>query len=147
MSIRDFLPSDYGAVKALHEASGDKYRLPALTYKGEDGIERRHPLFISAKVLVDDAGNIRLFQGGRLQVEMYLLMDGSKWAHPMTKMQAIQCIDHAVRYDAYMQGIDDAVCYIPPTKKRFVKRIVDFLKYNHLCKGWTPLERFTKETR
>ena len=144
--IRDFVPEDYWAVKALHEASGDDYRLPALTYKDGD-IERRHPLFIAAKVLVDDKGIIRQFMAGRIQMEMYFLGDSSNWTSPQTKMHCIQVMDKAIRREAFLQGIDDSVCYVPPTKKRFVKRIIDFLKYQPPRQGWTPLSRPTKETQ
>ena len=145
--IRDFKIEDYTAVKALHEASGDDYKLPELTYKTEDGTERRHPLFISAKVMVDDQGNVRLFEGGRIQMEAYFLADRSNWADPRHKMQCIQALDKAVRYEAYMQGIDDVVCYVPPTKPRFVKRVIEYLKYLPPRVGWVPLSRPTKETR
>jgi len=143
--IRDFLPEDYIAVLALHEASGDDYRLPALTIKTEDG-ERRHPLFVSAKVLEKD-GKIVLFLGGRAQTEMYMLADRSRWADPRTKMSCIRGLDKAVRYELWLKGIDDAVAYVPPTKKRFVKRIMDWLGYRPPREGWTPLSRPTKETQ
>lgn len=144
--IRDFYPTDYAAVRALHEASGDDYRLPELTYKDGE-VERRHPLFISAKVLVDDKGTVRLFMAGRIQMEMYLIADRSKWAIPHLKMQLIKLLDKSVRREAYLQGIDDSVCYVPPTKKRFVERIKKFLGYNPPRPGWTPLSRPTKETQ
>lgn len=142
--IRDFEPKDYAAVKALHEESGDDYQLPELTYKDGE-IEKRHPLFISAKVLVDEKGVVRQFMGGRIQMEMYLLVDKSKWANPQTKMHCIRVLDKAIRREAFLQGIDDSLCYVPPTKKRFVQRIIKFLGYNRPRPGWVPLSRPTKE--
>lgn len=144
--IRDFRPEDYGEVKALHESSGDDYQLPALTYKDGE-TERKHPLFISAKVLVNSKGKILVFMGGRIQMEMYMLADKSPWAHPKRKMECIQVLDSAIRREAYLQGVDDAVAYIPPTKKRFVKRVKDYLGYRPPRENWTPLSRPTKETR
>lgn len=123
-------------MKALHEAGGDDYRLPDLN----------SPLFISAKVLELD-GKIVLFMGARLQCEMYLLADKSPWMDPRAKMACIQALDVAVREEAYNKGIDDAVCYIPPTKKRFIKRVINYLRYFPPRRGWTPLSRPTKETQ
>lgn len=138
--IRDFEPGDYERVKALHEASGADYVLPPLLNVEGTG---RHPLFVSAKVLVVD-GTILLFMGARMQAEMYLIADKSKWHKPAVKMACIQGLDKAVRYESWLKGIDEVVSYVPPTMKRFVKRITDWLGYRPPREGWTPLSRSTK---
>ena len=143
--IRDFVPEDYSAVLALHEASKDNYQFPPLILKTEQG-DIRHPLFVSAKVIERD-GHIVLFMAGRVQAEMYMLADRSKWAEPEDKMSCIRFLDKAVRYDLWLKGIDESVCYGPPTKKRFVRRIIDWLGYQPPREGWTPLSRPTKETQ
>ena len=134
--IRNYKPEDYEQVKRLHELSGDDYIFP----------DCNSPLFVSAKVIEVD-GKVVMYQGARIQAEMYFLGDKDFKFHPRDKMRLIKALDYNVRLDAWVKGVDDVVCYVPPTKKRFVKRIMEWLGYQPPREGWTPLSRPTKETQ
>lgn len=147
MKVRNFEPKDYETLKRFHEESGLNYKLPELLIKNSTGELVKHPLFLSLKVLEDGQGNVHAIQGARMQVEMYMWTEKSPWAHPTCKMDYIKWLDQCVRLECWQKGINEAVCYISPQIKKFVKRLVDWLGYQHPRSGWVPLSRPTEETK
>lgn len=111
--IRDYVPSDFEAVKALHEANEIDYKMPNLN----------SPLFIVTKVAEVD-GIIRAVCGCYLQAELYLWLDKSDWTDPQEKLDLIHELDRPVMYALFWdKGIDQAVLFLPPGMESFEKRL------------------------
>jgi len=120
MLLRNYLPSDFLAVKAIHEKTQIDYAFPDID----------SPLFIVTKVIVDESGIVRACGGAYIQVETYLWMDPGEWADASDKLAAIHALDGAVLHDTYLKGVDEAVLYLPPGMDRFGERLVEM--------GWRP---------
>ena len=120
MLLRDYSPSDFQAVKAIHESTQIDYSFPDIN----------SPLFLVTKVIVDESGIVRACGGAYIQVETYLWMDPGEWADSSDKLTAIDALDGAVLRDCYLRGVDEAVLYLPPGMERFGERLVDM--------GWRP---------
>jgi hypothetical protein len=112
-TVRPYKKSDFEAVKAIHDATGINYIFP----------DPSQPLFLVTKVLEVD-GVVRAALGAYIQVELYLWLDKSDWADPQGKFDAIKLLEHEVMVDAYFQGVDCAVLYLPPGMERFGERLV-----------------------
>lgn len=115
MRLRDYLPSDFEAVKAIHEKTQIDYSFPNLN----------GPLFIVTKVIEDESGVVRACGGAYIQCETYLWLDPSEWADASDKLTAIHALDGAVLHDCYLRGVDCAVLYLPPGMERFGERLID----------------------
>jgi hypothetical protein len=113
MLLRDYQPSDFNAVKAIHEKTQIDYSFPDLS----------SPLFLVTKVIEDESGIVRACGGAYIQCEVYLWMDPGDWADPSDKFTAIQALDGAVLHDAYLRGINCAVLWLPPGMERFGERL------------------------
>jgi hypothetical protein len=125
MRLRDYLPSDFEAVKAIHEKTQIDYSFPDLS----------SPLFLVTKVIEDESGIVRACGGAYIQCEVYLWMDPSEWADPSDKLTAINALDGAVLHDCYLRGINEAVLYLPPDMDRFGERLVE-MGWDKNRDGW-----------
>lgn len=119
MTVRDYKPSDRGAVEQLHRDMEMDYAFPAID----------SPLFIARKLYVDDAGRIIGTEFLKLQAEAYLMLSCELDA--VEKTRVIAHLSREVEREAYNQGLDTLACYIPnEISKKFTKRL------NLL--GWLP---------
>lgn len=130
--VRNYTPKDFEAVKAIHESTQIDYSFPDLN----------SPLFMVKKVLEID-GIVRAVLGMRLELECYLWMDNSDWANPEEKLIAVNILDREGMEDAWLNGIDDAVLYLPPGMERFGKRL-EALGFKQPRQGWMA---YSKKTR
>lgn len=125
MTVRDYDPStDQGAVEVLHRQMRMDYKLPNL-----DG-----PLFIVKKVYLDDEGCIIGTEFLKLQAEAYLMVACDLDA--VEKTRVIAHLSREVEREAYNQGLDTLVAYIPEDiSTRFSKRL-NLLGWDTARKGW-----------
>lgn len=130
--IRDYKVEDFEAVKKLHEESKIDYRMPDLD----------SPLFLVKKVLELD-GVVRAAYGMRIEAEAYLWIDGSDWASPRAKMDYVKELDTLSMIEAWLEGVDNAVCYVPPEKESFGRRIEKELGFSKPREGWRAYSKST----
>jgi FAD/FMN-containing dehydrogenase len=118
--VRNYRPSDFDQIKAIHEASEIDYAMPSIDSR----------LFVVKKVLEVD-GVVRQAVGFRLEVETYLWNDKSDWALPDEKFLGLKALQAEAMHDLMTKGIDTAVCWVPENiDKFFAKRMTQL--------GWTP---------
>jgi hypothetical protein len=110
--IRSYHPDDLEAIQKIHDASGLDYKLPSMNQ------------FPVLKALVDE-GTIRAAYGMRHVVECYMWLDKGGWADAEQKWMAIKALDREATDAARDLGIDSIMCCVPPTLKRFGRRISD----------------------
>jgi hypothetical protein len=120
MRLRDYLPSDFEAVKAIHDKTQIDYSFPNINAS----------LWLVTKVVEDDSGTVRACGGAYIQAEVYLWMDSGDWADSADKLTCISALDGAVLHDVYLRGVDEAVLYLPPGMERFGERLAEM--------GWKP---------
>lgn len=132
--LRDYQPSDFDAVKRIHDASQIDYAFPDLN----------SPLFLVTKVLeVDNV--VRVCGGAYLQAELYLWIDRSDWAGPEDKLAAIQALNEAGMEDLWLKGVNCACLWLPPGMERFGERLVEDLGFEKDRSGWCTYSRRTKQ--
>ena len=133
MTIRDYTPNDFEAIKTLHDASELDYKMPDLN----------SPLFVVTKVAVDDQGIIRAACGCMLQVELYLWLDKSDWGSPEEKLDLIKEMDRPVMDALFWdKGINTAVLWLPPGMHSFEKRLKE-LGFTPDREGWMSWSKST----
>jgi hypothetical protein len=130
--LRDYSPSDFEAIRAIHEQTSINYQFPDIN----------QPLFLVKKVLEVD-GVVRAAGGAYIEAEMYLWMDNSDWAYPEEKMEAVKLLDKTVLAETWLKGIDCGVLYLPPGMERFGKRLED-LGWSKPRDGWTAYSKPTE---
>jgi len=116
--VRDFTLSDLERVKEIHERSGIDYAFPDL----------KSPLFLVTKV-IERNGIVRALGGAYLQAECYLMLDKSEWASPEEKLETVRLLDKAVMETLWLNGVDQAVLWLPPGMERFGERLVEDLGF------------------
>lgn len=118
--VRDYKPSDFNQIKAIHDAVDLDYKMPAIDSR----------LFVVKKVLEID-GVVRQAVGFRLEVETYLWSDPSDWALPEEKFLGLKALQAESMHTLMTKGVDTAVCWVPNSvDKYFSKRMTEL--------GWTP---------
>ena len=125
-TIRSYIPCDLEAIKKIHESSGLNYKLPSMSQ------------FPVMKVL-EDEGSMRAAYGMRHVVECYMWLDKSGWADAEQKWLAIKSLDREATEAARDLGIDSIVCCVPPSMKRFGRRISnkeDGLGFTEIRPDW-----------
>jgi hypothetical protein len=130
--IRDYRPSDFEAIKKIHESTQIDYEMPELNSR----------LFLVKKVLELD-GVVRAAAGMYVQLECYLWLDKTDWADPDQKMLAIKALDRESMEEAWLKGIDCAVLWLPPGMERFGTRLED-IGFTRDRDGW---HTYSKPTR
>lgn len=136
--VRDYKPSDLAAVKAIHEATQINYTFPNLDSK----------LFLVKKVM-EVNGVVRVAAGMYIQAETYLWLDHSDWGDPDQKYVAIQALSKEVMKETWLQGVDEAVLWLPPGMERFGERLTDKengLGFTKDRDGWVTYSRQLTET-
>jgi hypothetical protein len=133
MRLRDYSPSDFEAVKAIHDKTQIDYSFPDLN----------SPLFLVTKVIEDERGIIRACGGAYLQAEVYLWLDPGDWADPSDKLTAIHALDGAVLHDTYLRGINCAVLWLPPGMERFGERL-EQMGFSKDRDGWVSYSKQLK---
>lgn len=124
MTVRDYKPSDAPAVAVLHRQMNMDYKLPELD----------DPLFVSRKVYVDDSGRIIGTEFLKLQAEAYLMLDCE--LDTLSKTRVIAHLSRETEREAYNQGVDTLVAYIPEDlSKKFTKRLT-LLGWNQARDKW-----------
>jgi len=114
VEIRNYKPEDFETIKAIHEATEIDYQFPDIN----------SPLFLVKKVLAVD-GKIVMAAGMYVQCEAYLWSSKEDWGDPEQKMAAIRALDREVMEATWLQGVDQAVLYLPPGYERFGDRLTD----------------------
>ena len=99
MSIRDFQDSDLDAIKGIHKSQGFDYAVPDLT----------SPLFLVKKVR-EVNGRVVGAMVLRITAETFLFIEGS----PETKARSILELQPEVIQEAYVKGLSDIICVLPP---------------------------------
>lgn len=130
--VRDYRPSDFDAVKAIHEASQIDYQMPDL----------ESSLWLVKKV-IEVEGVIRAAAGMYIQTETYLWLDKTNWADAEQKYAAIKVLDKKVMSETWMKGVDCAVLWIPPGMQSFGKRLEE-LGFTRDRDGWVSYSKPTK---
>lgn len=110
--IRSYCPSDLKAIEKIHKNSYLDYQFPNMD---------RFPV---CKVL-EIEGSVRVAYGMKHLVECYLWMDQSGWADAEQKWAAIKSLDREATEAARDLNIDTITCCVPPSMKRFGRRISD----------------------
>jgi len=131
--IRDYTPSDFEAIKRIHDATEINYKFPNVN----------SPLFLVKKVLEID-GRVVMAAGMYVQCECYLWADPSDWADPQEKLVAIKALDKEVMQDTWLKGVDCAVLWLPPGMERFGERLVEDLHFVKDRSGWMSYSKDTK---
>lgn len=125
MTVRDYEPeNDKEAVKRLHSEMGMDYLFPDLD----------SPLFVVKKVYVDALNQVIGTEFLKLQAEAYLMVACDLDA--VEKTRVIAHLSREVEREAYNQGLDTLVAYIPEDiSTRFSKRL-NLLGWDTARKGW-----------
>ena len=131
--VRDYTAADFSAVKAIHDATEIDYQFPDIG----------SPIFLVKKVLEVD-GVIRMALGAYIQVEYYLWADKTDWADPDQKLAAIRALDIEVSHEAWLQGVDQCVLWLPPGMERFGKRLTEDFGFHKDRDGWVTYSRPTR---
>ena len=110
--IRDYVASDFEAIKQIHENNRLDFNFPNIN----------SPLFLINKVLVD-ADTVRASYALRVVVESNLWIDKSNWTDSEGKWLAIRALDKEACDSARNFGLDGVQCFMPSSYKRFGQRI------------------------
>ena len=134
--IRDYLPSDFEDIKRIHEQGGLDYSLPDIN----------SPLFLVKKVMtVDDKVVCAVLW--RIEAETYLLLDKTSGLDPEQNMAALRALQIEGLDALWMQGIDNAVCWVPESvDKYFSKRLIQ-LGWERSRDGWHAWSRPTEKKK
>jgi hypothetical protein len=97
--IRDFEPKDLDSLNLIHKSQGFDYALP----------EFSSPLLLVKKVR-EENGRVVGAMFLRLTAEAYFLCEGS----PVSKARSIEELQPEVDREAFLKGLDEYVCVIPP---------------------------------
>lgn len=132
--VRNYKPSDFHAIKAIHEATQIDYKMPVLDSR----------LFVVKKVLEVD-GIVRQAVGFRVEVETYLWTDPTDWALPDEKFLGLKALQAESMHLLMTKGVDTAVCWVPENvDKYFAKRMTE-MGWSKDRDGWHSWSRKTRE--
>jgi hypothetical protein len=134
--VRKYKPSDFDAIKAIHEASEIDYRMPTLDSR----------LFVVKKVLEVD-GVVRQAVGFRLEVETYLWTDKSDWALPDEKFLGLKALQAESMHELMTKGVDTAVCWVPDNIDKFFAKRMTELGWTTDRAGWRSWSKKTREEK
>lgn len=114
VELRDIEETDSAQIRDIHESSGFDYSLPDLS----------SPLFLVRRAAEVD-GRPAIFAVARVQAEIFLLVD-HRQGEPGQRWDAMRELNEDVMNELYAQGIDEAVCWIPPDiEPSFAKRLTE----------------------
>lgn len=127
--VRDYQPEDFERLREIHDEMGLDYQFPDLG----------NPLFLVRKVLVVE-GVIRAAAVARLEVEVMLLIDRS-WGDADEKLAAMKMIQKAGMQDAWLQGVQYAVAWVPPQVEKVFAPYLKELGWEPDRDGWHTWSR------
>lgn len=133
--FRDYEKKDFEAIKAIHDVTEIDYKFPDIN----------KPLWLVKKVL-EVEGVVRMAAGMYVQCETYLWLDQSDWADPDEKLVAMQELEKQVMHATWLEGVDQAVLWLPPGMKRFGDRLTKDLGFHKDRDGWVTYSRPTGPT-
>jgi hypothetical protein len=126
--IRDYEPKDFEAVKSIYKAQGFDYSIPDLT----------SPLVLVKKVREVD-GRVVAAMFLRLTAEAFLVCSGS----PVEKGRAIEQLQPEVIGEAWVKGLSDVVCVIPPEISESFAPVLERMGWAH-DRDWPMYSRSTE---
>lgn len=126
--IRDMTPEDVPEVLLLHAESGLDYTMYDLN----------SPLCIVKKVRVE-GGRIVGAMIGRLTMETLLVVSGG----PVARGRSIEELEPEVLSEAYLKGLDETACVIPPEILDSFEPVLERLHWERDRAGWVL---FTRQT-
>ena len=130
MQPQNLQPSDYDAVRALHDRAGFDYKFPDLT----------SPLFIVKHGVYDENGQLLGAAAVRLQAEAYLWID---IALPnRVRLELIYALSRSLAVETWRAGLDCVVAYLPPNLPKSFKRLLKRLGWLPDREGWQNWSRF-----
>lgn len=131
--VRSYHPSDFEAIKKIHDDNKLGYVFPNLN----------SPVFAVNKVLLTN-GKVRASYALRLVAEANLWLDRSNWADAEQKWLTVKTLDKEAMTAAQDFGIDAVQCFLPPSYNRFGKRISgeNGLGFTQDKSGWTGYAKF-----
>lgn len=109
MHIRAYTEKDLDRVTELHRRGRHAFDLP----------DPEDPHIVVKKCFVDEHGAVRLAAFGRVQVNAYLLIDGT-WKSPQERLEAIEILEFAMIEQAREKGFDQVTAQVEP---RFGRRL------------------------
>ena len=110
--IRQYTDADLDALQRMHRAQGFNYAFPENV--GE-------PIFLTKLVTEDDRGEVVMAALLRLTAEAYLLHDPQAGT-PRERWERFLRLHEAVRRNAYLRGLEDVHCWLPPELPRGFNR-------------------------
>lgn len=131
--IRPYKPSDFEAIKAIHDKTQIDYKFPVI-----DG-----RLFFVKEVLEVD-GIVRACGAMYLQAEAYLWLDQSDWGDAEQKLCAIKALEKEVIRKTWLKGVHQAVLWLPPGMESFGKRLEE-MGFQPDRDGWMSYSKFTRQ--
>src|SRR5579863_624864 len=120
--IRDYLPEDEAKIKEIHAESGLDYTMYDLN----------SPLCIVRKVRVE-GGRVVAAMILRLTAETLLIVSGG----PVAKGRAIEELQPEVLSEAYLKGLDDVACVVPPEILDSFQPVLERKGWERDRSGWT----------
>lgn len=129
-TVRDYVPGDFAAVKAIHDQTEIDYQFPDLN----------SPLFVVTKIY-EVGGVIRAAGGLYVQLETYLWIDHSDWASPEEKLDVIEALQIAGFMEEKLAGIECAVLWLPPGMQSFGNLLENKLGWHQDREGWVTYSR------
>jgi hypothetical protein len=148
MRLREYLPSDLEALRAIHRGQGFAYQFP----------DFNDPLFLTRVILAEDPENTPDASAGigttgnvvgaaflRLTAEAYLLLD-PRAGTPRQRWQWLLTLHQAAQRDAWQRGLADVHAWLPPPiAQKFGKRIerLGWVRDD----AWTPYCKQLSDTK
>jgi len=112
MKIRSYTNKDFDRIRQFHAEAKFGWEFP-------NPDDKR---VLIKECLVDEDGTVRLAAFGRLQVNAFLLVDGT-WRTPEERLEAIEILEFAMIEKAKILGLDQATAQVDP---RFGQRLKMF---------------------
>jgi hypothetical protein len=128
MRVRNLLPEDIPALKAMYVTQGFGYEFPDLT----------GPLMEVVQVVVDEKDKILAAVAAERLVQLYFLCGGED--HPALKMALVRALHDSMAMALRDKGYHSAEAFLPPpVEKSFGRRLVNSFGW---LRNW---QSFTRE--
>ena len=119
MLVREYIDSDFDALRRMHARQGFEYTFPDLA----------DPIFVSKLVVENGDGRVAMASLARLTCEMYLLMDREEArfpgaGNPRERYLSLLALHRAGERDLLARGLEDVHAWLPPPiAPRFGRRL------------------------
>src|SRR5271154_830165 len=115
LRIRNYTPSDFEDIKRIHDQNQLNFQFPNLN----------SPVLFPINKILEVDGTVRASYALRLVGEINLWLDKANWTDAAGRWAAVKQLDHETTQEAADAGLDALQCFLPPTYKRFGRRITD----------------------